>query len=287
MVEGDGGRRATSGAASSASRPPTSSPTTASSIPGHGVYAAFANGVPAAVNVGIRPTFETGRGVLIETYLIDCDEDLYGKTLRVAFVERLRGERRFPSVEELIAQMHRDVEDARRVCAGFIDWAEASIGTSGVGFWEMPRALDRAGRGRRSLGVEAGSRVSGPRGRSGWNLAEEPGRACARGEPAARRRTVGRRGVGTSRRGRRVPRFCGCKAQTLTGRSPPAREHAVVGGVRDPGLPDDRAPGTTRSPRHRRRRNHRPRHLRSTTPRPSPFEAKPSAARCRHRSVRP
>ena len=64
-------------------------------IPGHGVYAAFANGVPAAVNVGVRPTFETGRGVLIETYLIDRDEDLYGTTLRVAFVERLRGEKRF------------------------------------------------------------------------------------------------------------------------------------------------------------------------------------------------
>src|SRR5215213_1497145 len=45
-------------------------------IPGHGVYAAFANGVPAAVNVGVRPTFETGRGVLIETYLIDYEEDL-------------------------------------------------------------------------------------------------------------------------------------------------------------------------------------------------------------------
>ena len=65
-------------------------------IPGHGVYAAFANGVPAAVNVGVRPTFESGRGVLIETYLIDRDEDLYGKTLRVAFVERLRGEKRLP-----------------------------------------------------------------------------------------------------------------------------------------------------------------------------------------------
>ncbi len=88
-------------------------------IPGHGVYAAFANGVPAAVNVGVRPTFETGRGVLIETYLIDRDEDLYGKTLRVAFVERLRGEKRFAGVEELIAQMQRDVEDARRVCASF------------------------------------------------------------------------------------------------------------------------------------------------------------------------
>jgi riboflavin kinase / FMN adenylyltransferase len=88
-------------------------------IPGHGVYAAFANGVPAAVNVGVRPTFETGRGVLIETYLIDRDENLYGATLRVAFVQRLRGERRFPSVEELIAQMRIDVEDAKRVCASF------------------------------------------------------------------------------------------------------------------------------------------------------------------------
>jgi riboflavin kinase / FMN adenylyltransferase len=88
-------------------------------IPGHGVFAAFADGVPAAVNVGVRPTFESGRGVLIETYLIDRDEDLYGRTLRVAFVERLRGEKRFPSAEELIAQMHRDVEDAKRVCGSF------------------------------------------------------------------------------------------------------------------------------------------------------------------------
>jgi riboflavin kinase/FMN adenylyltransferase len=89
-------------------------------IPGHGVYAAFADGVPAAVNVGIRPTFDSGRGVLIETYLIDREEDLYGKTLRVAFVERLRGERNYPDVEELVEQMHRDVEDAKRVCNDFI-----------------------------------------------------------------------------------------------------------------------------------------------------------------------
>jgi riboflavin kinase/FMN adenylyltransferase len=67
--------------------------------PGHGVYAAFANGHPAAVNIGVRPTFESGRGVLIEAHLIDRDEDLYGQNLRIAFVSRLRGERRFPSVE--------------------------------------------------------------------------------------------------------------------------------------------------------------------------------------------
>ena len=87
--------------------------------PGHGVYAAFADEHPAAVNVGIRPTFETGRGLLVEAYLIDHDEDLYGQQLRVAFVKRLRGERRFPSAEELIAQMHEDVAEAREVCASF------------------------------------------------------------------------------------------------------------------------------------------------------------------------
>jgi riboflavin kinase/FMN adenylyltransferase len=88
-------------------------------VPGHGVYAAFASGRPAAVNVGVRPTFETGRGLLIEAHLIDHDEDLYGKTLRVAFVRRLRGERRFPSAEDLIAAMNRDVAEAREVCARY------------------------------------------------------------------------------------------------------------------------------------------------------------------------
>jgi riboflavin kinase/FMN adenylyltransferase len=87
--------------------------------PGHGVYAAFANGRPAAVNVGVRPTFETGRGLLVEAYLIDFESDLYGQTLRIAFIGRLRGERRFPSVEELIEQMRRDVEAARELCASF------------------------------------------------------------------------------------------------------------------------------------------------------------------------
>ena len=88
-------------------------------VPGHGVYAAFANGRPAAVNVGVRPMFETGRGLLIEAHLIDFEGELYGETLRVAFVERLRGERRFPGVEDLIAQMHRDVEEARDLLVSF------------------------------------------------------------------------------------------------------------------------------------------------------------------------
>ena len=87
--------------------------------PGHGVYAAFANGVPAAVNVGVRPTFESGRGVLIESYLIDHEADLYGQPLRLAFIARLRGEKRFPGADELVAQMELDVDAARRLCAAF------------------------------------------------------------------------------------------------------------------------------------------------------------------------
>ena len=77
-----------------------------------------ANGLPAAVNVGVRPTFETGRGLLIEAYLIDFEGDLYGRTLRIAFIGRLRGERRFESVDELVEQMGRDVEAARAQLVG-------------------------------------------------------------------------------------------------------------------------------------------------------------------------
>jgi riboflavin kinase/FMN adenylyltransferase len=64
------------------------------------------------VNVGVRPQFQTGRGLLVEAYLIDFDGDLYGETLRVAFKKRLRGERRFPTVDALVEQMKRDIAEA-------------------------------------------------------------------------------------------------------------------------------------------------------------------------------
>jgi riboflavin kinase / FMN adenylyltransferase len=83
--------------------------------PGHGVYAAWAHGHPAAVSVGVRPTFETGRGLLVEAYLLDFDGDLYGQQLRIAFIERMRGEKRFASPEELVEQMRRDVEQTREI----------------------------------------------------------------------------------------------------------------------------------------------------------------------------
>ena len=85
--------------------------------PGYGVYAAWAHGYPAAVNVGIRPTYDTGRGLLVEAYLIGFEGDLYGETLRIGFLERLRGEKRFDSEEALVEQMQRDISEAERICA--------------------------------------------------------------------------------------------------------------------------------------------------------------------------
>ncbi|HEY8763607.1 MAG TPA: bifunctional riboflavin kinase/FAD synthetase [Solirubrobacteraceae bacterium] len=84
--------------------------------PGHGVYVARADDACAAVNVGVRPTFGTGRAVLVEAYLLDRDVDLYGRTLEVDFVARLRGERRFDSVDALIEQMRQDVQRTRELC---------------------------------------------------------------------------------------------------------------------------------------------------------------------------
>jgi riboflavin kinase / FMN adenylyltransferase len=84
--------------------------------PGHGVYAAWAHGHPAAVNVGVRPTFETGRGLLVEAHLIDFNEDIYGQTLRIAFLERMHGERRFETADALVEQMNKDVQQAREIC---------------------------------------------------------------------------------------------------------------------------------------------------------------------------
>jgi riboflavin kinase/FMN adenylyltransferase len=95
-------------------------PDDAFATPGHGVYAAWAHGHPAAVNVGVRPTFDTGRGLLVEAYLLDFSGDLYGQTLRIAFLERMRGEKRFESVDDLVAQMRLDVDRAREIASATV-----------------------------------------------------------------------------------------------------------------------------------------------------------------------
>jgi riboflavin kinase/FMN adenylyltransferase len=84
--------------------------------PGHGIYAARTLQACAAVSIGVRPTFGTGRALLVEAYLLDWQGDLYGHELRIDFLERLRGERRFDSPEALIEQMRLDVERTREAC---------------------------------------------------------------------------------------------------------------------------------------------------------------------------
>jgi riboflavin kinase/FMN adenylyltransferase len=65
----------------------------------------------------VRPTFVTGRGLLVEAFLLDFDEDIYGRELRLDFIARLRGEKRFESVDALVEQMHRDVDQTREIIA--------------------------------------------------------------------------------------------------------------------------------------------------------------------------
>ena len=91
--------------------------------PGHGVYACLASSAgleprPAAVSIGVRPTFNTGRGELIEAYILDFDGDLYDSELRLDFLARLRGERRFSDADSLVEQMRHDVELTRELADG-------------------------------------------------------------------------------------------------------------------------------------------------------------------------
>lgn len=87
-------------------------------VPARGVYAGTVRvgdrEYPACTNVGVAPTFERGES-RIEAHLLDFDGDLYGRTIDVSFGARIRAEKRFSGVEELKAQISRDVEAARRL----------------------------------------------------------------------------------------------------------------------------------------------------------------------------
>jgi len=89
-------------------------------IPGAGVYACVVHRdddfLPAVANVGRRPTFGP-RPIGVEAHVLGFDGSLYGSTVRVAFLARLRAEQRFSSAEELVAQVARDLEAARAVLA--------------------------------------------------------------------------------------------------------------------------------------------------------------------------
>lgn len=89
-------------------------------LPADGIYAVRVQGAVSGdgvASLGVRPTFGDGGGRLLEVHVFDFAGDLYGSTIHVEFVERLRGEERFSSAHELVTQMEADAADARRVLA--------------------------------------------------------------------------------------------------------------------------------------------------------------------------
>jgi riboflavin kinase/FMN adenylyltransferase len=86
-------------------------------IPARGVYAAWAlvdgQEVPAVVNIGLRPTFDGTGDLTVEAHLLDFSADLYGQTISLKFISRLRDEHKFANVQALLDQIHRDIARAR------------------------------------------------------------------------------------------------------------------------------------------------------------------------------
>jgi riboflavin kinase/FMN adenylyltransferase len=70
---------------------------------------------PSITNIGMRPTFGDVDRPIIETHVFDLTRDLYGTSLRLSFVQRLRDERAFPDVDALRAQIEADCRSARRL----------------------------------------------------------------------------------------------------------------------------------------------------------------------------
>ncbi len=86
-----------------------------------GIFAVRIEGLPggrkdAVASVGTRPTFN-GTKPLLEVHIFDFDEDIYGEDIHVDFIARLRGQIKYDKVEELVAQMHRDADNAKSILA--------------------------------------------------------------------------------------------------------------------------------------------------------------------------
>lgn len=97
-------------------------------VPAFGVYAAkaiLADGrtCAAAVNIGVRPTVEQGGAPNVEAFLLDFQGDLYGQQVRLALYHRLRGERRFPDVASLTAEVLRNAEQVKAYFEGSQPWS--------------------------------------------------------------------------------------------------------------------------------------------------------------------
>ena len=119
------------------------------------------------VNVGVRPTFDNGLAS-VEAYLMDFEDDLYGQSLGLSFIRRLRGEMKFPGIPELVAQIRTDIQVAREVLrkpgddAGGRPGPSGGAGTGNKKAWqELPHTADWAfrvhGASQRQLFARAAS----------------------------------------------------------------------------------------------------------------------------------
>lgn len=89
-------------------------------VPAKGIYAGWAHlkgeTHKAAISIGVNPTFTPDKQIpSVEAYLLDFDKDIYGEELRIDFVARLRDELKFDSVDALVEQIWKDVEEARSI----------------------------------------------------------------------------------------------------------------------------------------------------------------------------
>ncbi|MFZ6029895.1 MAG: bifunctional riboflavin kinase/FAD synthetase [Chloroflexota bacterium] len=88
-------------------------------LPANGVYACRAlwqgKAWAAATNIGLRPTFNGEKALATEAYLLDFTGDLYGEQVTLEFIQRLRGEEKFSSIEALIEQIRQDVRETRQI----------------------------------------------------------------------------------------------------------------------------------------------------------------------------
>ena len=87
-------------------------------LPGDGIYATWAiidgERHQAATSIGIRPTFGLSQR-LVEVFVMDFNADLYGKTIGVEFIKKVRDQEKFDGLDALIKQIHQDVDDCRLV----------------------------------------------------------------------------------------------------------------------------------------------------------------------------
>jgi riboflavin kinase/FMN adenylyltransferase len=124
-------------------------------VPADGIYAVFVvlgeERLPAVANVGVRPTFDNGERT-VEAYIFDFDRDIYGCDLAVEFVARLREERRYEHIRDLIAQIERDGQLAREILGqaegppgpiGRMSWGRA-VAPCHYRYREIEHTADRA-----------------------------------------------------------------------------------------------------------------------------------------------